>query len=236
MSEGDFWISVLLFVSVQVVACLCLIPILKINAVDKTKSKLNYRASIIAIFSVFFAINSFINFEIVTFLYRKEPELFDTLVICLFYSLIVFALSFFIVESRENKDPSEHLRSYKKDNSAFSKAVFRNVKEIKNKDISTYPRLTISELNSNTPNEKEIIFDSSDFEYINKTFKLTEEHYFSLNKGETITYENIDYYIEDVKVDFLYIFDDYSLFGHSKKYQGIGTPYNIQIIVLVSKI
>jgi flagellar biosynthesis protein FliR len=27
MSDGDFWISLLLFVSVQVVACLCIMPI-----------------------------------------------------------------------------------------------------------------------------------------------------------------------------------------------------------------
>lgn len=236
MSEENFWISALLFASVQVVVSLFYIPLIKIIVIDKTKSKLQSWASILATFIVLLAINSYINYEIITVLNQKEPELYEALVISFFMSLIVLVVSLAILNRLENKDSSSRLRSYKKDTSAFSKPIFRKVKEIQNKDISTYPRITLTELKSKTLNEKEILFDSSDFEYINKTFKLTEEFYFSLNKGETITYQNIDYNVEDVKVDFLFIFDDYSIFGHSKKYQGIATPYNIQIIVLVSKI
>ena len=56
---------------------------------------------------------------------------------CVLRSILHFFFDIFAfieLNRRENKDPSLRLRSYKKDTSAFSKPIFRKVKEIKNKD------------------------------------------------------------------------------------------------------
>lgn len=110
----------------------------------------------------------------------------------------------------------------------------KKVNEIKPNKIITYPRISIFEKNQNQ-HIGEMIFDSSDFWYINNI--LTDSiRYFA--KGAKFKYKDFKYEIVEIKVDVLEHFDDYSLktkdnHNHSTAYFGDDIPYNIQILIFV---
>jgi hypothetical protein len=202
MSEGELFSSILLYTSVQVVICLCYIPMIKIIIVDKTKSKLESWASIVASFTVLYAINSYVNYEIINILDHKEPELYETLIISFFVSLLVLFITLAIVKGRENKDPSEQFRSYKKDSSAFSTSILRDVNRFSNKDIAVYPRLIIFKGEVKDFDKKKIIFDSSDFEIISEMLETNNGKTKVFKPGQLIQTKSHLFLIEDVQVEY----------------------------------
>ena len=57
----------------------------------------------------------------------------------------------------------------------------------------------------------------------------------SFVQGREFEFKSKLYSPEFVKVDFVSIVDDYHM-GHSKVYEGLDTPYNIQVIVKLKEI
>ncbi len=110
---------------------------------------------------------------------------------------------------------------------------FKSILEVKNKFVQTYPRLTVF-LDSQFPDN--IIFDSSDFEVVNRYLLSDIGKQQSLNVGNTVKLGEFEFVIKKVAIEFLNLFDDYSTSGHTTVYNGIDMPYNIQIIVVVSKV
>ena len=112
----------------------------------------------------------------------------------------------------------------------------KKVNEIKYNKIITYPRISIFEKKLNEHNAK-IIFDSSDFWYINNVLANSVSQF---SKGVKFELKDFKYEIIDIKVDVLEHFDDYSLKNkdnnnHSTAYLGEDIPYNIQIQIFVIK-
>lgn len=58
----------------------------------------------------------------------------------------------------------------------------------------------------------------------------------SFSVNQSIMINNVEYNTLKLRVDFLNIFDDYSLIGHTKSYTGKDTPYNVQVSVEVEKV
>jgi len=122
-------------------------------------------------------------------------------------------------------------------NDAF-KAI-QKINDIDADKIPTYPRVKMGELDDS--DRIQVIFDSSDFEVINKAFGVYDSLYgISVRNEEIITFKELEYRIERVFFDFLNVFDDYSQgsFGnkHTKVYEGKDTPYNILIFIEVRKV
>jgi len=141
----------------------------------------------------------------------------------------------------------------------FPAREYKKVTESDADKIAIYPRITIRDTEiediwcnevkkngSNIPNEvkelyysKHIIFDSSDFVVINKTFGAFEGLQESFTQGTEIKFKDEKLYTEKVQVDFMNIYDDYSgglISKHTNVYEGKDTPYNIQIIVWAKRI
>jgi hypothetical protein len=105
------------------------------------------------------------------------------------------------------------------------------VKNITNKDVPIYPRFSIFLGNSFVSGQ--VVFDSSDFEVINRTFKTVEGKRPSLLINKTICLYGVDYKIKNIVIDLIDAFDDYSVASHTKVYEGIDIPYHIQIFLYV---
>lgn len=116
--------------------------------------------------------------------------------------------------------------------SALGQHEFKRVSDFTSKQIPFYVRFTVYELIDN--NEK-MVFDSSDYSVINKTFGAYEDIQQSFIQGDEFEFKGKLYSTEFVKVDFISIVDDYHM-GHSKIYEGLDTPYNIQVIVKLKEI
>jgi hypothetical protein len=137
------------------------------------------------------------------------------------------------------KDASTFLRS-KEDNDSeyFSNRVCKKASEVEASRISTYPRFTVFD-KSIQKKEDQLIFDSSDFFVINKTFGIFDDWKgVSIVNERRFKFRDKEYIVTKVQVDFLGIFDDYTMlspFGHrhSEVYEGEDTPYNIQIFIEV---
>lgn len=128
------------------------------------------------------------------------------------------------------------LRAKKEDISKYkTQSIARKVTEINSLKIPTYPRVTIYDLGFDDSNGV-LIFDSSDISVINNSLDLNNSfHGRTFLMGNEITFKNKKYLIGKVQIDFLDIFDDYSLnpFGtkHTSIYEGRDVPYSIQIII-----
>lgn len=149
----------------------------------------------------------------------------------LWLTIISTGIGWLYAHAYKDKDPSSALKSTKKDDSFFTPRVFKKISDVKNDQITTYPRITVDDITND--HESKLIFDSSDFERINNTFGAMNDLQQSFFEDRNIEINGKVYITKHVKVDFLNIFDDYSLLGHTKIYSGIDTPYNIQIIVEV---
>ena len=139
---------------------------------------------------------------------------------------------------------------------------YKKVAELDSDKIAIYPRITIRdiEIEDMWENEKKvknykmsevsdtikelydsnhIIFDSSDFVVINKTFGAFDNLQESFTVGNKIKFKDKELLSEKVQVDFMNIYDDYSggiIRKHTKEYEGKDTPYHIQIIVWARRI
>lgn len=140
----------------------------------------------------------------------------------------------------DGKKGKSFLSSKKEDVSSYrTKNVPQKVSEIDAIKIPTYPRFTIYDL-SVEEREQQLIFDSSDFLVISKAFGLLDGfNYNTILNERYLKFKGEEYLVTKVQVDFLDIFDDYSInpFGgrHTKVYEGRDVPYNIQIIVETSR-
>lgn len=94
------------------------------------------------------------------------------------------------------------------------------VKNISNYDVHTYPRVTIFK-------NSEVIFDSSDFEVVNKTLN-------TFQSGSSFDFQGTSYRINNIRVIFLSLFDDYTWDG-TKTYSGKPIPFNVKINVFVEE-
>jgi hypothetical protein len=144
--------------------------------------------------------------------------------------------------------------------SAFPEREYKKVVEDDSDKIAIYPRITIrdveienawrneikergiSGMSENTKDlyySKHIIFDSSDFIVINKTFGAFENLQECFAVGQEFKFKEAKLITEKVQVDFMSIYDDYSgglISKHTNVYEGKDTPYHIQIIVWARRI
>jgi len=167
----------------------------------------------------------------------KDGKMFDDIYmfsIPLIISILVWLVSIYIYKNYTKIDPSKYLRSYKDEKSQNYSATkeFVLTKKVGNQIISTYPRFTIY----NHLDLQELFFDSSDFEIINKSFGTIKGMQQNIFEKNVISINGVMYGVEYVKISFMNLFDDYSLLGHTEIYEGIDTPYNIQIILHCIKI
>lgn len=136
----------------------------------------------------------------------------------------------------DGKKGKSFLSSKKEDVSSYrTKKVPQKVSDINADRIPTYPRFTIYEWRVDAK-ERQIIFDSSDFLVINKAFGLLDGfNYNTILTEQHLNFKGDEYLVTKLQVDFLDIFDDYSInpLGnrHTKVYEGRDVPYNIQVIV-----
>ncbi|MBF2708265.1 hypothetical protein [Flavobacterium soyangense] len=140
------------------------------------------------------------------------------------------------------RDASFFLRSTKDKTSGYTiSAVHKQIDKINDRRISTYPRFTIFDVDKSV-NVDKVIFDSSDFYEINNSFGNYDSNFgISIIKDRKIWIDDFEYIVSNVKIDFLTIFDDYSIYGplgskvHTNVYKGRDVPYNVQIFIDVSK-
>lgn len=123
---------------------------------------------------------------------------------------------------------------------------FKKVNEIPTYLIPTYPRISIFKIrpSANMSNfthsgNYDIIFDSSDFEVINFALGTMIGYQPRISEGEEINLRGSKLSVLKVEVDFLNIFDDYSMTiydkgnNHTPVYEGRNIPYNIQINIFI---
>jgi hypothetical protein len=140
--------------------------------------------------------------------------------------------------------PSNSFLSAEQKTSNITLSPARDYKKVLESDaekISIYPRITIidCQLESEWQNPKHIIFDSSDFVIINKTFGAFDNLQESFSQGKKIKFKDEYLLTEKVQVDFMNIYDDYTgglISKHTDAYEGRDTPYHIQIIVWARRI
>lgn len=139
-----------------------------------------------------------------------------------------------------DKLPFEYFKSNEDDTkiAITPPRIYKKVEERDADKIPIYPRITIRDINVDADdwkNPKKIIFDSSDFTIINKTFGVFNDLQESFKQGKKFKFKDTELIAEIVQVDFMSIYDDYSggLLGkhHTEVYEGKDTPYNLQIIV-----
>ena len=155
-------------------------------------------------------------------------EIFLTIVI----TLIMWTSAYLF----ENRDRSSIFRAVKIEGNSIAAAIgqyeFKRVSNFNSKQIPFYVRFTIYELIEKNEN---MVFDSSDYSVINKAFGAYENFQQSFIKGGEFEFKNKLYSTEFVKIDLVSIIDDYHM-GHSNIYEGLDTPYNIQVIVKLKEI
>jgi hypothetical protein len=109
--------------------------------------------------------------------------------------------------------------------------IFRKVTKFDAKRIGIFPRITIRNAEiSDLYNPEHLIFDSSDYNVIYKTFGLYDFPQ-ELRIGTKIKFKDTRILPESVEVLFYQYYDDYSDKVHTDVYEGEPTPYNIQIMV-----
>ncbi len=123
---------------------------------------------------------------------------------------------------------------------------FKKLTEIPTYLIPTYPRITIFKIspsadmsNFKHSGNSDMIFDSSDFDVINYALGTMIGYQPRISEGEEINLRGSKLSVLKVEVDFLNIFDDYSMtiYGrgnnHTPVYEGRSIPYNIQINIFI---
>lgn len=115
---------------------------------------------------------------------------------------------------------------------ALGQHEYKRVSDFTSQQIPFYVRFTVYEL---IDSSEKMIFDSSDYSVINKTFGAYENIQQSFVQGDEFELKGKLYSTEFVKIDFVGIIDDYHM-GHSKIYEGLDTPYNIQVFVKLKEI
>lgn len=140
----------------------------------------------------------------------------------------------------QDRDPYSYLKAQKKEKAAWEPEPFPDFKKVPNVDpqkISTYPRITFFDVTKNYQEDGRVLFDSSDFESVNKVLGTAIDDYQpALEIGRELSLFEKKYSIENIRVDYLSIFDDYSFTGHTEGYKGKDVPYQIQISVRVKPI
>jgi hypothetical protein len=140
--------------------------------------------------------------------------------------------------------PSNSFTSTEEKTSEIKVFPVREYKKVAESDadrIAIYPRITIRDIELETEwhNPKHIIFDSSDFVVINKTFGTFEGLQESFSPGKEFKFNDEKLYADKVQVDFMSVYDDYSgglIKNHTDAYEGKDTPYHLQIIVWAKRI
>ncbi len=122
--------------------------------------------------------------------------------------------------------PSKHFESKYEDGKFVP--TYKEVKDVSSWRISVYPRISIYNLDSD--NGPKLIFDSSDFKLIIEVFGAIDGLQETFREEYEFMFRNQKMVAEDVQVDFMCLFDDYSG-GRTRVHEGEDTPYNIQIIV-----
>ncbi|NOT94157.1 hypothetical protein [Ferruginibacter sp.] len=159
--------------------------------------------------------------------------------------LIFFSLILFYFGARvwwDGKKKKSFLSSKKSNVSKYrTDKIPQKISEIDASRIPTYPRFTIYDLSIEEDKLSQIIFDSSDFSVINKAFGIFDSlNGKSILNQKRIKFKDSEYLIEKIQLDFLNIFDDYSLNlfvgKHTNLYEGNNVPYNLQIIIQARKI
>jgi hypothetical protein len=145
------------------------------------------------------------------------------------YSVVLSMIGFNIAFYYKSKSIVSQLQSnllIQERNPTLHRKV--QVENVKNDAISTYPRITIC-------NEGETVFDSSDFEIINKSINQLGS---SMSEFDYIRLDNDRYVIKDFNIELMEYFEDYSIryndndnsdIKFSNEHSGIGIPYNIHM-------
>lgn len=123
---------------------------------------------------------------------------------------------------------------------------FKKLSEIPTYLIPTYPRITIFKIspsadmsNFKHSGNSDIIFDLSDFDVINYALGTMTGYQPCISEGKEINFRGSKLSVLKVEVDFLNIFDDYSMtiYGrgnnHTPVYEGRNIPYNIQVNIFI---
>ena len=149
----------------------------------------------------------------------------------LFLSIFLTFIMWSATHQIKNSDKSSMFRAVKLEGNSIAALMghleFKKVSDFSSKQIPFYIRFTIYELIGKS---EELVFDSSDYSIINRTFGAFDDIQQTFIEGGEFQFKDKLYSTEFVKVDFLSIIDDYHM-GHTKIYEGLDIPYNIQIII-----
>lgn len=227
--------STVFFISTLVVISVVYYFILKIFF-DKNKSRFERYFNFLLINAIAFVVNYYA--------FKGLSEI-DKTEYSIGYPIVITVLMFFIRSIYEFIfKPSNSFTSTEEKSSEIKVFPAREYKKVTESDadkIAIYPRITIRdiELESDWRNPKHVIFDSSDFIVINKTFGTFEGLQESFSQGNEFKFKDEKLYTEKVQVDFMSIYDDYSgglINKHTDVYEGKDTPYHLQIIVWAKRI
>jgi len=174
---------------------------------------------------------------LVFFAYEKKhyfEEYYDRILLPIITTLFIWLISNFT----QKTDPSAAFRATYNENVnilGYSYPNFKKVSDIRNNQIPTYPRFTVFEGERKVKNK--VIFDSSDFTVVNKTFGTFNKDYgaYFMNMGKFRINEK-EYYVVELTVALNPGFEDYSEGFHTPCYLGEDTPYNIQINIYAEPI
>lgn len=146
---------------------------------------------------------------------------------------VIFLLSLPVIIAKIHyHHPKKYFKSSKeRDGNENPISRFRKITEFDAKKIGIYPRITIRNADiSDLYDTKLLIFDSSDFNVINKTFGIFDFPQ-TLRKGTKIKFKDTRILTESIEVLFYQYYDDYSETELTDVFEGDPTPYNIQIMV-----
>ena len=154
-----------------------------------------------------------------------------TFEVFILYSILVTSVIWLIAHQiAKNSYPSKHFESKWENGEMFP--TYKEIKSVESWKVSVYTRVSIR--NISLPESEELIFDSSDFDVINRALGTTDGHQPSIEKGRPFTFKGEDYITDEVKVDFMCLFDDYGA-SRTEVKEGKDTPYNIQIFINCKK-
>jgi hypothetical protein len=134
----------------------------------------------------------------------------------------------------KKKDPYAFLRSTDEPNKYGGQVkVHKTLSKVDSEKINTYPRFTVFDSNKKDTQGwgNVVIFDSSDFSVINRVFGGFRGIQQTLKTGDEFKIGDKLYVADMVSVHFLNLIDDYSSVKHTEAYEGIATPYNIQVTI-----
>jgi hypothetical protein len=204
------------------------------NQYPKTLGIIIYSITTITISSIVMTFHVFIqkilkNSESINYTKIESDDLWIILMLSVFISFITILTSKFF-----NYNIKSLLSSQASQYNFIEANSLHKVSSVSNDKISNYPRFTIY-IDDETNEREQMIFDSSDFEIINKAFGTDKQMQPILANNRYTFFRNKKYYIKKMNVDMMSLFDDYSSLGHTSIYEGEATPYNIQIVMYLTK-